>query len=92
MIALSIIPGSRYPISRPILTVEVYGTTNLRTVDASVIHLPAQISTHPQTIVYGIGEKAAEIIVAAHRGERGCPPAPTNESVKGRYWWAHLDD
>lgn len=39
----------------------VYGTANLRVVDASVI--PIQPSAHIQTMVYGIGEIAAEIVV-----------------------------
>ncbi|KAF8604819.1 alcohol oxidase [Ceratobasidium sp. AG-I] len=39
---------------------KVYGTTNVRVVDASVI--PLHVGTHLSRTVYGIGEKAAAII------------------------------
>ncbi|CAE6478199.1 unnamed protein product [Rhizoctonia solani] len=40
---------------------KVYGTTNLRVVDASVV--PIHIATHLQRTIYGIAEKAADIII-----------------------------
>ncbi|EIN08374.1 alcohol oxidase [Punctularia strigosozonata HHB-11173 SS5] len=40
---------------------KVYGTANLRVVDASII--PIQISCHTQSIVYAIAERAVDIIL-----------------------------
>ncbi|KAH6616486.1 hypothetical protein C7974DRAFT_416615 [Boeremia exigua] len=44
---------------------KVYGTKGLRVVDASVI--PLLPSAHIQTLVYGIAERAAEMILAEHK-------------------------
>ncbi|KAH7018175.1 uncharacterized protein B0I36DRAFT_276661 [Microdochium trichocladiopsis] len=40
---------------------KVYGTTNLRVVDASI--MPVLLSAHIQTAVYGIAERAAAMII-----------------------------
>jgi len=47
----------------------VYGTSGLRIADASVF--PVQISAHIQTAVYGVAERAAEIILADALGISG---------------------
>ncbi|KAJ4342566.1 hypothetical protein N0V95_006906 [Ascochyta clinopodiicola] len=44
---------------------KVYGTKGLRVVDASVI--PLLPSAHIQTLVYGIAERASEMIIAEYR-------------------------
>jgi choline dehydrogenase-like flavoprotein len=45
---------------------QVYGTSNVRVVDASI--LPIQVSAHLSSTLYGIAEKAADIIKADNNG------------------------
>ncbi|KAJ7695029.1 hypothetical protein B0H17DRAFT_1056102 [Mycena rosella] len=44
-------------------TLEVYGTSGLRVVDASV--MPFQVTSHSMSLVYAISQKAADIILAS---------------------------
>ena len=47
----------------------VYDTTNVRVVDASV--MPLQVSAHLSSPLYGIAEKAAEMIIEDSRSVVG---------------------
>ncbi|KAH9876616.1 hypothetical protein J1614_003748 [Plenodomus biglobosus] len=47
---------------------KVWGTSRLRIVDASVV--PVLPSAHLQTLVYGIAERAAEMVIKEHGGWR----------------------
>ncbi|KIJ44694.1 GMC oxidoreductase [Sphaerobolus stellatus SS14] len=55
----SMLPREKGGVVDPKL--KVYGTTNIRVVDISII--PLHVSVHPQCMAYGIGEKAADIIL-----------------------------
>ncbi|KAJ7132168.1 hypothetical protein C8R44DRAFT_871156 [Mycena epipterygia] len=43
-------------------TLEVYGTTALRVVDASI--MPFQVTSHSMSLVYAISQKAADMVIA----------------------------
>lgn len=55
----ALLPRGQHGVVDPNLI--VYGTRNLRVVDGSVI--PILMSAHPQTLIYGISEIAAEKII-----------------------------
>ncbi|TDL20220.1 alcohol oxidase [Rickenella mellea] len=54
----AMLPRSKGGVVSPEL--KVYGTSNIRVVDMSI--LPLQISAHPMSTLYGFAEKAADII------------------------------
>lgn len=54
----SMLPRNQNGVVDPNLL--VYGTSNVRVVDLSVV--PLHLSTHPQSVAYAIAEKAADII------------------------------
>ncbi|ORY73613.1 GMC oxidoreductase-domain-containing protein [Leucosporidium creatinivorum] len=59
----SMMPRAEKGVVDPRLT--VYGTSNVRVADLSI--LPLHVSTHPQSLAYAIGEKAAAMILADHQ-------------------------
>lgn len=46
---------------------KVYGTGNVRVVDASI--LPLQLSGHPTSTLYAVAERASDLIRAVSRAE-----------------------
>lgn len=58
----SMMPKNKGGVVDPEL--RVFGTSNLRIVDASI--MPTILSAHVQTAVYGIAERAAQIVARSH--------------------------
>ncbi|RMY73775.1 hypothetical protein D0863_03642 [Hortaea werneckii] len=57
----------------------VYGTSNLRVIDSSI--MPLLPAAHLQAVVYGIAEKAADIIKAANSATPSSLPSSTFSSA-----------
>jgi choline dehydrogenase-like flavoprotein len=58
----AMLPRSNYGVVDSEL--KVYGTSNIRVADASI--MPNHIATHLQATVYSIGEHAADLILSSH--------------------------
>lgn len=65
----SMLPRSHGGVVDPEL--KVYGTHNVRVVDSSII--PVHIAAHNQATVYGIAEKAADIILVSYLSKYASP-------------------
>lgn len=57
----------------------VYGTENVRVVDASV--LPGQISGHLTSLIYAVSERAGLLNAARKRNCSGAPPVERRDGV-----------
>ncbi|KAF8804963.1 alcohol oxidase [Phlegmacium glaucopus] len=60
---LSMLPRSKNGVVDPSL--KVYGTTNVRVVDLSIV--PIHFAAHSQSTAYVVAEKAADIIKSSHK-------------------------
>ncbi|KAL1410798.1 hypothetical protein Q8F55_001740 [Vanrija albida] len=60
----------------------VYGVAGLRVVDSST--LPIQVSSHLMSVLYGLAERAAELIKADNSGATGTTTPPTSSSTTSR--------
>ncbi|TXT15792.1 hypothetical protein VHUM_00295 [Vanrija humicola] len=58
----------------------VYGVAGLRVVDSST--LPIQVSSHLMSVLYGLAERAAELIKADNAGSGGTTAPPTSSSTR----------
>jgi choline dehydrogenase-like flavoprotein len=72
-------------------TLKVYGTSNIRVCDASI--LPFHLACHPQATVYGLAEKAADIIKDGHAQALAAAQASaeaSNTTTGARKWLSSM--
>ncbi|KAL9126620.1 MAG: hypothetical protein Q9217_004358 [Psora testacea] len=74
---LAMLPLEQGGVVNPHL--RVYGTQNLRVVDAGIF--PLLPAAHLQAVVYGVAEKAADIIKADNLQSSAISPAPSPEGA-----------